>query len=163
MAGRRRGMTVLSYLITLLALCIAMAYIDALASFYVRGMIQAGHEGAEFATGAVQEMPQRIISLELTRQAAFVLVLLTVAIVAGRNGLQQAGSFIFCVGAWIVLRYIAIRALTDWPASLVELDAVIFLPEPLYAPIWMTLILGLALGATGVLLIRSGAARRRSS
>lgn len=163
MARRARGMTVFSYLIALTALCIAVGYIDALSSFYVRGMMQVAQEGGGFAKAVAEEMPPRIVSLELTRQAAFVLVLLTVGIVAGRNGFQRAGTFIFALGGWMVFRYVSIRTITDWPTSLADLDAVIFLPEPLYAPIWMTLILGLALGTIGVLLIRTGAAALKRS
>ena len=163
MARRSRGMKVSYYLIALTALCVAVGYIDALASFYVRGMYQVTVEGGEFAQAVVQEMPPRIVSLELTRQAAFIVALLAAGVIAGRNNMQQVGTFTYSLGGWIIFRYVSIRTLTDWPASLSDLDAVLFLPEPVYAPVWMALIIAGALTTSGVLLIRAGAVAMRRS
>ncbi|MGC9318464.1 MAG: hypothetical protein ACP5KN_10600 [Armatimonadota bacterium] len=161
MAGRRRGMTVLSYLTALAALCIAVGYLDAVTSFYLHGMLRAGHEGATYARASAEDMSARVRVLEQTRQAAVVLVLLTVGIVAGRNGLQQAGTVIFALGAWGLMRYAAIRTITDWPGSLSDADVLLYLPQEVCAPVWMVLIAALGLCAAGVALIRAGAVAMR--
>ena len=165
MASSRRGMTVLSYLIALTALCVALGYVDAVATFYVRGTLEVAQEGGDFARASVEAMPARTVALEQTRQAATVLVLITVAVVAGRNALQQWGTFAFTLGSWQVLRYAAIRTITNWPESLSSTDALVLTPRPLYAPVWMALAGGLALAALGVTLVRAGALalRRRGS
>ncbi|MFW5866679.1 MAG: hypothetical protein ACOCX2_02610, partial [Armatimonadota bacterium] len=64
MARRARGMTVLSYLVALAALCIAVGYVDAVATFYVRGMLQVSQEGGDFAQAVTEAMPPRIVALE---------------------------------------------------------------------------------------------------
>ncbi|MEA3401915.1 MAG: hypothetical protein U9R79_11830 [Armatimonadota bacterium] len=161
MAGRPRGMTVLSYLTALTALCIAMGYLDAVTSFYLHGMLQVAHEGGKYARGSVEDMSPRVRVLEQTRQAAVVLVLLTIGIVAGRNGLQQAGTFVFALGGWGLMRYAAIRTITDWPGSLSDADVVLYLPRAIHAPVWMVMIVALGLSVLGVALIRGGAVAMR--
>lgn len=156
-------MTVLNYLIALTALCIAIAYVDAVATFYVRGMQQIAQHGGDFAQAVTEAMPPRIVTLEQTRQAATVLVLVTVAVVAGRNLQQQFGTAFFALGGWIVLRYAAIRTITDWPTALTDVDTVIFLPDPVYAPVWMPIVIGLGVAAIGVTLVRGGALAMRRS
>ncbi len=158
-------MTVLNYLTALSALCLATGYIDAVSSFYVRAMLQESIEAEEeiVAETIAEQMPPRIRTLEQTRQASLVLVLLIIGIIAGRNGLQQAGTFAFSLGGWIVFRYASIRAIIDWPGSLADLDAVILLPEPVHAPVWMLLLSAVALTTMGVLLIRTGALAMRRS
>mgnify|MGYP000975232022 CR=1 FL=1 len=157
MARRTRGMTILSYLISLTALCIALGYVDAVATFYVRGMLQVSQEGGGFAQAVTEAMPPRIIALEQTRQAAMLLVLVVIAVVAGRNLHQQFGTAFFAIGGWIICRYIAIRTITDWPGSLADADTVLYLPEPIYAPLWMPVVVALGLSALGVTLVRAGA------
>jgi hypothetical protein len=150
-------MTVLSYLIAILALCIAIGYVDAVATFYVRGMLQVAQEGGGFAQAVTEAMPPRIVALEQTRQAATVLVLMTVAIVAGRNLQQQFGTAFYALGGWTVLRYAAIRTITDWPTALTDVDTVLYLPHAVYAPVWMPITIALGMAAIGVTLIRAGA------
>ena len=157
MARRARGMTVLSYLISLTALCIALGYVDAVATFYVRGMLRVSQEGGGFAQAVTEAMPPRIIALEQTRQASILLVLVAVAVVAGRNLHQQFGTALFGLGGWIIFRYAAIRTITDWPTSLTDVDTVLYLPEAVYAPLWMPIVIALGLSAVGVTLVRAGA------
>jgi hypothetical protein len=90
-----------------------------------------------------------------------VLVLITVAVVAGRNLQQQFGTAFYALGGWIVLRYAAIRTITDWPASLTDVDTLLYLPEAVYAPVWMPIVIGLGVAAIGVTLIRAGALAMR--
>ena len=150
-------MTVLSYLIALAALCIAVGYVDAVATFYVRGMLQLAQEGGGFAQAVTEAMPPRIVALEQTRQIATALVLIAVAVVAGRNLHQQFGTAMYVLGGWIVLRYAAIRTITDWPRMLTDVDTVLYLPHAVYAPVWMPIVIGLGVSAIGVSLIRAGA------
>lgn len=150
-------MTVASYLISIAALCIAAGYVDAVATFYVRGMLQVAQEGGGFAQAVTEAMPPRIVALEQTRQAATLLVLVAVGIVAGRNLHQQFGTAFFAIGGWIVFRYVAIRTITDWPAALTDVDTVLYLPHAVYAPVWMPIVIALGLSAVGATLIRAGA------
>ncbi len=166
MASRRRGMTVLSYLIALTALCVALSYVDAVATVHARAAGPIDAAGATFTPGALEELTPREIALEQTRQAAIVLLLITIAFIAGRNGLQQWGTFVFTLGGWAMLRYAVIRTLVDWPRSLGDTDTVFLLQEPISAPVWMPVVAGLGLVVLGVTLIRAGALvlrRRRST
>jgi len=156
-------MTVLSFLIAIAALCIAVGYIDAVATFYVRGMLQVSQEGGGFAQAVTEAMPPRIVALEQTRQAATALVLIAVAIVAGRNLQQQFGTAFYALGGWIVFRYAAIRTITDWPGALTDVDTVLYLPHAVYAPVWMPIVIALGIAAIGVTLIRAGALALRKS
>lgn len=156
-------MTVLSYLIAVAALCIAVGYIDAVATFYVRGMLQVAQEGGGFAQAVTEAMPPRIVALEQTRQAATALVLIALAVVAGRNLQQQFGTAFYALGGWIVFRYVAIRTITDWPTAMTDTDTVLYLPHAVYAPVWMPIVIGLGTAAIGVTLIRGGALALKKS
>lgn len=157
MASPRRTMTVFSYLIALTALALALGYLDAVSRFYLRGTLEVAQEGGDFARAAVERMPDRVVALEQTRHAALVLTIIAVAVIAGRNGLQRGGTFCFALGAWGVLRYAALRGIVNWPTTLLDADAVLLLPRMVYAPVWMAIVVGLALAAAGVALIRAGA------
>lgn len=159
-------MTVLSYLIALTAMSLALGYIDSIATYYVRRMPAEPEAGVDLlALEPVEALSARELVLEQTRQLSIVLVIVTVGIIAGRNGLQQAGTIVFSVGAWTVLRYAALRTICDWPLSFSDVDAVLYMPEAVHSPVWLVIVVALALAATGVVLVRAGALveRRRRS
>lgn len=157
MASSRRAMTVFGYLIALTALALALGYLDAVSRFYLCGTLEIAQESGDFAGAVVEALPDRVVALEQTRHAALVLVIVAVAVIAGRNGVQQAGTFCFALGAWGVLRYAALRSIVNWPNTLADTDAVLLLPRTVYAPLWMIIVIALGLASIGVALIRAGA------
>jgi hypothetical protein len=59
---------------------------------------------------------------------------------AARDGVLR-----HALGGWIVFRYAAIRTITDWPSALTDVDTVLYLPEAVYAPVWMPITISLAM------------------
>ena len=161
MADRpRRGMTVLSYLMLLTAFGIAMGYLEAVVVVYIRqisGILPPPHQ---LGPSVMEQVPARLISVEQTREAATIIMLLSLAMIAGRNNWQRLGTFVFAFGVWDIFYYVGLKALIDWPESLTTTDCLFLIPQPWYSPVWVPVAASCGLIILGVVFMRLGARRR---
>jgi hypothetical protein len=156
----RRGMTVLSYLVVLTAFGIAMGYLEAVVVVYIREIMGIVPTPEQLDPEAMRQVPKWLIPIEQTREAATMIMLASVAMLAGRNNWQRLGTFTFVFGVWDIFYYVGLKALIDWPASLHTLDCLFLIPQPWYSPVWVPVAASCGLIALGVLFMRLGARRR---
>jgi hypothetical protein len=72
---------------------------------------------------------------ELVREAATMLMLLAVGILAGRGWRRRLGYFLVAFGVWDILYYIFLAAIGGWPRSLLDWDVLFLLPLPWWGPV----------------------------
>jgi len=156
-------MTVLSYLMVLTAFGIAMGHLEGVVVVYIRHIL--GLEDRMVPTSqqldpaVLAQVPSWLISTEQTREAATIIMLVALAVVAGRNNWQRIGTFLFTFGVWDIFYYMSLKVLIDWPESLGTMDCLFLIPRPWYAPVWVP---GLAsLGMIGLALLMFRAVQRR--
>jgi hypothetical protein len=153
-------MTVLSYVTLLTAFGIAMGYLEAVVVVYIRKILGIVPTPEQLDPEAIGQLPAWLISVEQTREAATIVMLLSLAIIAGRNNWQRLGTFVFAFGVWDIFYYVGLKALIDWPESLTTTDCLFLIPQPWFSPVWVPVAASCALIILGVVFMRLGARRR---
>lgn len=102
----------------------------------------------------VAQFPQSLLTLEVFREAATILMLLSVAVLASPKSKVRAAVFLWAFAIWDIVYYAALWATIRWPLSLTDPDVLFLIPVPWFSPVWFPLLVsGLAVAA--VLLTRS--------
>jgi hypothetical protein len=73
--------------------------------------------------------------VELWREAATIVMLLAVGMLAGRTRAERFAWFIYCFGVWDLVYYAFLKYALDWPESLLTWDILFLLPVPWVGPV----------------------------
>ena len=87
----------------------------------------------------------RIGLVELLREAATMVMLAAVSMLAGRTRWQRWALFMLSFGLWDLLYYVWLEVLLGWPASLGTWDLVFLIPVPWTGPVLAPCLVALAL------------------
>jgi hypothetical protein len=141
----------------LIAFAIAMGHLEAVVVVYIREIMGLVPTPDKLTPEALGKMPGWIIAVEETREAATILMLVCVALLAGRNGWQRLGAFLLAFGVWDITYYVALKVMIGWPASLATQDLLFLIPDPWYAPVWLPVAASCGMIGLGALCLRRGA------
>lgn len=72
---------------------------------------------------------------ETAREAATILMLAAVAVLAGRRLWHGVAAFFIAFTAWDLAYYLFLRVLTGWPTSLTDTDVFFLIPVPWLGPV----------------------------
>ena len=72
---------------------------------------------------------------ETAREAATLLMLAAVAVLAGRRFWHGVAAFFVAFTVWDLTYYLFLRVLTGWPASLTDTDVFFLIPVPWLGPV----------------------------
>jgi hypothetical protein len=137
--GRRWGVVVVY--------AMAMAWVESAVVFYLRTMIGR--------IEPYQPNPLPVIGklgcAELVREAATLVMLLTVGMLAGRNWRSRLGYAAVAFGVWDIGYYVFLRRLSGWPHSLMDWDILFLLPLPWWGPVLAPVLIALLMIAWGTL------------
>ena len=110
---------------------IAMAWVEAAVVFYLRTMINR--------IDPHQANPLPVIGnlgpTELIREAATLIMLLMVGILAGRTWRTRLAYSAVAFGFWDIFYYVFLRMMCDWPRSLFDWDILFLIPLPWWGPV----------------------------
>jgi len=134
-----------------------MAVVEAMVVYYLRRLFALQY-GAVFAQGRFT-FPAAYLGHEQAREAATIVMLAAVALLAGRGPRQVLGCFLLAFGVWDIGYYIALRVMLDWPASLATRDLLFLIPAQWWEPVWVPLLASTALIAAALALLRPARAR----
>jgi hypothetical protein len=90
------------------------------------------------------------LAVELLREAATILMLIAVAVVAGKKGWQRFGYFLLAFGVWDIFYYVWLKAILDWPVSIADWDILFLIPLPWIGPVISALLVALLMTICGV-------------
>jgi hypothetical protein len=109
----------------------AMAWVEAAVVYYLRTMVNR--------IEPYQPNPLPIIGglgqAELVREAATLVMLLTVGILAGRTWRSRLGYSAIAFGVWDIFYYVFLKRLCGWPHSVFDWDILFLLPLPWWGPV----------------------------
>ncbi len=154
MASKRGGLNY-NLLATLTAFGIAMGYLEAVVVVYIRKILGIVPAPEQLNAEAIAQVPDWLISTEQTREAATIIMLVALALLAGRTRVQKLAVFLFAFGVWDIFYYVGLKALINWPASLTTMDCLFLIPQPWYAPVWLPIVISLGMIAVALLLFRA--------
>ena len=129
------------------AFAIAMAWVEAASVFYIRALVgriepyQANPLPINDALGTV----------ELWREAATLVMLATVGMLAGRTWRRRVGYSALAFGAWDVFYYVFLRVMSGWPRTLLDWDILFLLPLPWWGPVLAPVSIALVMIVWGTL------------
>ena len=113
------------------AFAIAMAWVEAACVFYIRALIDR--------IDPYQANPLPINSVvgnvELWREAATLVMIATLGLLAGRTWRRRAGYAALAFGTWDIFYYVFLRLMTGWPRTLLDWDVLFLLPLPWWGPV----------------------------
>lgn len=113
---------------------IAMGYMESAVVIYLREIFYP--EGFAFPLSPIGS---HIMLTEILREAATLIMLITIAILAGRTKTERFGFFIFCFAVWDITYYLVLYLLIGWPESMLTWDVLFLIPltwvGPVLAPV----------------------------
>lgn len=117
--------------LTVVTFAIGMAWVESACVYYLRVMTdriipyQADPLPLDGPLGQV----------ELVREAATLLMLLTVGALAARTWRKRWAYALIAFGVWDIFYYVFLRVITGWPASPFDWDVLFLLPLPWWGPV----------------------------
>lgn len=73
--------------------------------------------------------------VEFLREAATIIMLLGVSILAGKNKYQRSAFFLIAFAVWDLIYYVALKVVLDWPSSFFTWDILFLIPVPWVGPV----------------------------
>src|SRR6266481_7010760 len=99
-------------------------------------------------TQVISQFPKSLLTLEVLREAATILMLLSVALLTSANSRARAAVFLWTFAIWDIVYYAALWATVRWPLSLKDPDVLFLIPVPWLSPVWFPILVsGLAVAA----------------
>lgn len=126
-----------------------MAYIEAAVVVYLRELYYP--EGFSFP---LKLIPDRLLFIELLREAATIVMLAIIAVLTGRKPWERFGWFIIAFGIWDIFYYIWLRATICWPAGLLDWDILFLVPLPWIGPVIAPILISLVMIGAGLSITR---------
>jgi hypothetical protein len=100
---------------------------------------------------SIDDFPPSLMTIEVAREAATILMLVSVAFLAAGRVRERWASFLWAFAVWDIAYYAGLWATVRWPASLKDMDVLFLIPVPWVAQVWFpVLVSALTLGALGL-------------
>lgn len=140
---------------TLLAVFgIAMAHLEGVVVVYLRKAL--GITETESNKVSVEKFPERYLHIEMTREAATIIMLLVIAYLAGATWMEKGIMFLWTFAFWDLFYYLSLYLVIGWPPSLKTIDVLFLIPVPWIAPVWFPVMISSGTILTIVLLMIFG-------
>ena len=89
---------------------------------------------------SLSQFPQSLLAIELYREAATMVMLISVALLAVSSTSARWVTFLWVFALWDISYYAGLWATVRWPASLTDLDVLFLIPVPWVAQVWFPLL-----------------------
>lgn len=109
---------------------LAFAFVESSVVVYLRSLYYP--EGFSFPLKLIS---QQHLAVELAREAATIVMLAAVGVLAGSKAWERFGYFLVAFGVWDVFYYVWLKVILDWPAGLSDWDILFLLPLPWIGPV----------------------------
>src|SRR6202142_2498081 len=111
---------------------------------YTKSLSEIRHssQGYEQAT-SLSQFPQSLLTIEMYREAATLVMLVSVALLATSKTSSRWAAFLWFFALWDIPYYASLWATVRWPASLTDLDVLFLIPVPWVAQVWFPLLVSM--------------------
>ena len=113
---------------------IAMAHLEGVVVVYLRKTL--GILDSESNNAAIEKFPKRYLKIEMTREAATIIMLLIIACLTGVTWIERGIFFLWTFAFWDLFYYLSLYILIKWPPTLTTIDVLFLIPKPWIAPVW---------------------------
>lgn len=154
-------------LLTLVLFGVSFGYVEAAVVVYLRALYEplAMEFSAERKPGdlfplitlgeleAADPIHLRRLRIEVMRQAATLVMMASVGLAIGWSFNTFLTAFVIAFGVWDIAYYIFLKALIDWPASLLDWDLLFLIPCPWTGPVLAPLIVASSMIIAGAIVL----------
>ncbi len=113
---------------------IAMAHLEGVVVVYLRKTL--GIPDSESNKASIEKFPKRYLKIEMTREAATIIMLVIIAYLTGVTWIERGIFFLWTFAFWDLFYYLSLYILIKWPPSLATIDVLFLIPKPWIAPVW---------------------------
>ncbi len=153
-AGNPPGDTIRKW-VWVVVFAAAFAYVESAVVVYLRKIYFDG--SFEFPIVTVWENGRQVLDplilVELGREAATIVMLAVVGVIAGSSGLQRFCFFMIAFGIWDIFYYVWLWVITRWPEGLMTWDLLFYIPLPWVGPVIAPVLIAATMVAAGSILI----------
>jgi hypothetical protein len=137
--------------LTVVVFAVAMAWVEAAVVYDLRTYVNR--------IEPYQSDPLPLIGglgpVELVREMATLVMLLTVGVLAGRTWRARLGYSSLAFGIWDIFYYVFLRRICGWPHSLFDWDILFLLPMPWWGPVLAPVLISLLMIVWGTVASQS--------
>jgi Kef-type K+ transport system membrane component KefB len=91
----------------------------------------------------ISNLPPSLLTVEVFREAATMLMLLSVAILGEQKRGERFAVFLWIFALWDIGYYAALWAMVRWPYSPTSPDVLFFIPVPWTSQVWFPLLISI--------------------
>lgn len=113
---------------------IAMAHLEGVVVVYLRKAL--GMLDSESNRESVEKISPHYLKIEMSREAATIIMLVVIACLAGNGWLEKGVFFLWTFAFWDLFYYLSLFILIKWPPTLKTIDVLFLIPVPWIAPVW---------------------------
>jgi hypothetical protein len=113
---------------------IAMAHFEGVVVVYLRKVL--GLLDSDSNKESVEKFPKRYLYIEMTREAATIIMLVVIALLVGSTWVERGIFFLWTFAFWDLFYYLSLYILIKWPPTLTTIDVLFLIPKPWIAPVW---------------------------
>jgi hypothetical protein len=113
---------------------IAMAHFEGVVVVYLRKAL--GMLDTESNKESIEKFPDRYLKIEMTREAATIIMLVIIAYLVGGAWIEKGVFFLWTFAFWDLFYYLSLYILIKWPPKLTTIDVLFLIPIPWIAPVW---------------------------
>jgi hypothetical protein len=121
-------------LILLAVFGIAMAHFEGVVVVYLRKAL--GLLDSESNKVSLENFPKRYLYIEMTREAATIIMLIVIAYLTGGSWAEKGVFFLWTFAFWDLFYYLSLYILIKWPPTFKTIDVLFLIPKPWIAPVW---------------------------
>jgi hypothetical protein len=103
-------------------------------------------------------MNQTLGTVELWREAATLVMIAAIGLLAGRSWRQRAGYAAIAFGVWDIFYYVFLRMISGWPRTPLDWDILFLLPLPWWGPVLAPVCIAMVMIVWGTIATQSNAA-----
>lgn len=170
--GRRNGISLSArQLLAGAVFAAAFGFVEAVVVVYLRASVGLlpGYQGTlsdvmrrsnEFyqQAQAITQFPQSLLTLEVLREGATIVMLLSVAFLTAAKAGPRAAIFLWTFAIWDIAYYAALWLTVRWPLSFRDSDVLFLIPRPWISPVWFPLLVSV-LVVVAIFLARAAPAK----
>ncbi len=135
-------------LIWLAVFGVTMGLFEAAVVVYLRRIVYPGGFSFPLVT-----LEGGLAFVEIAREAASLLMIASVAVLAGRRSVEKLACFLYIFGIWDVLYYVFLKLVLGWPGSILDPDILFLIPVPWVGPVLAPVLVAVIMISAGVVTI----------
>jgi hypothetical protein len=127
---------------------VAFAYVESSVVVYLRAIYYP--EGLSFP---LKDMTWDHFVVEVAREVATIVMLVSVGVIAGTKSWQRFGYFLVAFGVWDIFYYVWLKTILDWPAAFTDWDVLFLIPVPWVGPMIAPVLVALLMTVLGTAIV----------